>query len=871
MTPHSNKLTANHMGYSRQRIIIILIVAFLVPFAAWIIEMSAKGLAFSCHSIAQIHLSTPALWLIDFLPLVFVGSIWLSIKIGQIKIASLYKDIEQRDHDINKNALFAKKIGEGNYNADFKVDGNDDILGQSLLLMRDNLLDNQQKDAEQAWIAKGKDEISYILRLHNNIDTLAYDVLVKLIKYINIIQGALYLYDDNEQKLMNLTTYAYDRKKYLNQEFKIGQGLIGQCAYERDYIYRTEIPDNYATITSGILGSQKPRSLLLIPLITDEKLEGVLEFASIEPEIPEITIRFLREVGEIIARTIFNLRINQKTEKLLQEAQQMTQELRENQEELRQNAEEMRATHEELEHSNIKLEAKIQEVENAQKRLHSLLENASEVISIYNKEKKLTYISPSVTKILGYTPMEMMNGKDMDRLTRRGENDFNEMFDKLLDNPRISENIQYTFMKKDGEKIFIELTGRNLLDDNAIAGIIINSRDITERKRAEKEERMRSKMQSLSENSIEMIMRLNMQGQFFYANPIVTDYLGINNKEIINQNLTVLDNFTTLNDFIKNSIKNIKQSKQKVDAEISFTSAKMGDVIMHITAIPEFNENELETILFVGHDVTEAKRIEMEIQEKNYKITESINYAQRIQTSILPNNNIIRRHLPKSFILYHPRDVVSGDFPWFFVKDDNIYIAAVDCTGHGVPGALLSFIGYFTLNNVVDHDASYTASEILDQLHFDVRKTLKQDRPDADARDGMDIAFCKINLKKKELQFAGAHRPLILLRNGEIIEFKGNRKAIGGIPHPKKTENLFDNHVIEIMPGDKIFFFSDGLVDQIGGDDKRKFSIQQVRSMIITNKEESMSDYYEIFSKEFFNFMGELKQVDDVLLIGIEF
>lgn len=871
MTSFWKNITSNSASNKRQKVIVVFVVALLFPIAAWIIDLSVRNLPITLANLVEIHKLAPAIWLINIFPFLAAICAWSFLKSSQAKINLLSNEILQRDEDINKNALFAKEIGEGDYNAEFKVDGDDDILGQSLLLMRDNLLDNQQKDAEQAWISKGKDEISYILRLHNNINDLSYDVLVKLIKYINIIQGALYLFDEQKQTLQNLSTYAYDRKKFLNQEFKIGEGLIGQCAYEKDYIYHTEIPDNYATITSGILGNKKPKCILLIPLITDEKLEGVLEFASIEDEIPELTIRFLREVGEIIARTIFNLRINQKTEKLLQEAQQMTQELRENEEELRQNAEEMRATHEELELSNFKLEAKIKEVENAQKRLHSLLENASEIISIYSNTKKLTYISPSVTKILGYTPQEMMNGKDMDRLTRKGESDFNFMFDKLLENPRISETIQYTFMKKDGEKIFIELTGRNLLDDPAIAGIIINSRDITESKRAEKEERMKSKMQSLSENSIEMIMRLNMQGQFFYANPMVNNYLGIDSKVLINQTLSALDEIPTINEFIKNAIKSIKIEKQKTDAEISFDSNEMGKVIMHFTAIPEFNDNELETILFVGHDVTEAKRIEMEIQEKNHKITESINYAQRIQTSILPNDKIISQYLPKSFILYHPRDVVSGDFPWFFVKDDIVYISVVDCTGHGVPGALLSFIGYFTLNNVVDHDSSYSAAEILDQLHFGVRKTLKQDRPDADARDGMDIAFCKIDMKKHELQYAGAHRPLLLLRDGEIIEYKGNRKAIGGIPHPRKAEELFENHIIDISAGDKIFFFSDGLVDQVGGEDKRKFSIQRVRDLITNNPKASMPEFKQLFSSEFTSFMGELKQVDDVLLIGIEF
>ncbi|HNV51531.1 MAG TPA: PAS domain S-box protein, partial [Tenuifilaceae bacterium] len=525
---------------------------------------------------------------------------------------------------------------------------------------------------------------------------------------------------------------------------------------------------------------------------------------------------------------------------------------------------------EELEKSNAKLESKIKEVQNAQKRLHSLLENASEIISIYSSEKQLTYISPSVTKILGYTPNEMMGGKDFDRLTRKGESDFNEMFEQLLENPRIAITIQYTFMKKDGEKIFLEVTGRNLLDDSAIGGIIINSRDITERKRAEKEERMKSKMQSLSENSIDIIMRINTSGQFFYANPMVEQYLGIDYKDLINQTLTALENNPELSNFIKDAIKNICVNKEKVEGDISFES-KMGNVIMHIVAIPEFNENELETILFVGHDITEAKRIEMEIQDKNRKITESINYAQRIQTSILPNNRIIRQYLPKSFIYYHPRDVVSGDFPWFFLKDDYIYISAVDCTGHGVPGALLSFIGYFTLNNVVDHDSTYTAGEILDRLHYGVRKTLKQDRPDADARDGMDIAFCKINPKKKELQYAGAHRPLYFVRNGELVEYKGNRKAIGGIPHPKKAEENFENYVIDIQTGDRVFFFSDGIVDQVGGEDKRKYSPQRVRETILNNQKLSMPELSEVFSKDFEQFKGELKQVDDILLIGIEF
>lgn len=656
--------------------------------------------------------------------------------------------------------------------------------------MRDNLLANSKKEKEQNWISEGKDLISGILRMHNNINELAYEVVVQLIKYVDIIQGAFYIYDEEEQKLQNIATYAYNRRRYINQEFNVGEGLIGQCAYEKAFVYRTEIPEDYATITSGILGDKKPCSILIVPLITEEKLQGVLEFASIKDQFPQLTIDFLKELGEIIARTLYNLRMNQKTEKLLQESQKMTEELRANEEQLRQNAEEMRATQEELEISNRNLETQVKEVENAQKRLHSLLENASEVISIYDEELKLKYQSPSVLKILGYTPEEMMSGKDMDRLTAKGEAAMKEMFDLLLEDPHTPRTIQYTYIKKDGKKIHIETTGRNLLDDAAISGIILNSQDITERKRAEKEERMKSKMQSLSENSPDLILRMNTKGQFFYANPMVENFMGMKAAEIINSRIDELNIEPTLSTFFKETIRQVRKTNQKINEELTTPTAKLGERIMSFNAIPEFNENELETVLFVGHDITEAKQIELEIIDKNKKINESINYAQRIQTSILPSTTIIQEYLPKSFIFYKPRDVVSGDFPWFFKKEDILYISAVDCTGHGVPGALLSFIGYFQLNNIVDHDVNYTAGQILDKLHFGVRTTLKQDRIDADARDGMDIALCRIDPKKKQLQYAGAHRPLFLLRDGELLEYKGNRKAIGGIPHRKRRKKI---------------------------------------------------------------------------------
>jgi PAS domain S-box-containing protein len=863
-----------HINKKTHTITIGVAISLIIPISAWMIDLIAGHYYVNIPSLIGIHLVHPSLFYIDFIPVANGIILYLFLHHGK-KVETLYESrIKQRDELIYKNADFAKRIGQGDYASPFEPFGNEDALGKSLLLMRDNLVLNTRKEAEQSWIAAGKDQISNILRIHNKIDILAYETLVSLIKYINAVQGAFYLFDEDKQVLTNISTYAYNRKKFISQEFQIGQGLIGQCAYEMDIIYRTEIPSEYITLTSGIIGDQKPKSIIIVPLVSDEKLQGVLEFAFLLDELPDLTLHFMKELGEIIARTIFNLRINEKTERLLEESRQMTGELQENEEQLRQSAEEMRATQEELQRSNEELETQIQEVGNAQKRIHSLLENASEVISIYGEDLKLAYISPSVFSILGYTPEEMMKGKDFDRLTRKGETELRSMFKMLLQDASESVTIQYTYMKKDGQKIFLETTGKNLLTDSAIHGIILNSQDITERKRAEKEERMKSKMQSLSENSLDLIIRLNSYGMFFYANPVVEEYIGTKSTDLMNKTISDVQMPENLLEYFKTTLIEIKATPNKRNNQITL-KLQQGDTvvdrIMSLDAIPEFNENELETILFVGHDITEAKRIELEIADKNRKIEDSINYAQRIQSAILPDNSLIREYLPKSFIFYKPRDVVSGDFPWFFRRDDVLYIAVVDCTGHGVPGALLSFIGYFILNNIVDHEREYSAAEVCDLLHTGVRHTLKQNREDAQGRDGMDIALVKFDPRKNEIHYAGAHRPLYFLRNGELTEYKGDRKAIGGIPLGNKPEKNFTDYTISVEPGDKIFFFSDGLTDQLGGPEFKKYSPARVRETITQNQSCAMDQYNKIFETDFFTWKGKEKQIDDVLLIGIEF
>ncbi len=848
-------------------------LAFIL-LAIFIISLRAR-LQIDPGGLAAVHRNHPEIFLLYLLPLLFPILVHFHFKRSEQERDRYLKIVERKDETINRNAEFAKEIGKGNYSVHIIPEGDQDVLGKSLLVMKKNLLANQRKEHIQNWISEGKNLISNILRMYNKLEELGDHVLEHLVKYIDAIQGAIYLYNEESHTLVNLSTYAYNRKKYLTQEFRIGQGLIGQCAYEKDYIYRTEIPDDYFTITSGLLGDKKPASLLIVPLISDETLQGVVEIASLSPEIPEQSISLVKELGDIIARTVFNLRVNQKTERLLEESQKMTIELQVNEEKLKEHTEEMRVTQEELRKSNEQLEAQIKEVENAQKRLHWLLENASEIISIYDKNLRNTYTSPSSTRILGYTPEELMKGKDFERLTLDGQERMKEMFEQIVKDPSYIPTIEYTYVRKDGQQVSLESRARNMLDDPAVNGIIMNTRDITERRRREKEERIRTRMQSLSENSLDLIIRLSLEGRFYYANPVVEDYLGINPTGLINQNLAEIELPSGLKEYFDLTISGMRDAPRKSNHELIIpvqTGGRMLERTMNMVAIPEFSDSELETILIIGHDITEAKRIEKEIQVKNRKIEDSINYAERIQSSILPGIKQIQKYFPKSFIYYKPRDVISGDFPWFFPRKKGlVYLAAVDCTGHGVPGALLSFVGYFLLNNIVDHEEEYTAGEICDYLHEGVRRTLKQESQDADARDGMDIAFCRIDTANREIQYAGAHRPLYLLRNGELTEFKGDRKAIGGIPNRSKEELPFTNHIIPYRPGDKVFFFTDGMPDQLGGPENKKYSPKRIREAILERPGLTMNQYKNHFMADFDDWMKDAKQIDDVLLIGIEF
>jgi sigma-B regulation protein RsbU (phosphoserine phosphatase) len=257
------------------------------------------------------------------------------------------------------------------------------------------------------------------------------------------------------------------------------------------------------------------------------------------------------------------------------------------------------------------------------------------------------------------------------------------------------------------------------------------------------------------------------------------------------------------------------------------------------------------------------------IEEKNRDINDSINYALNIQKAVLPPIQKIDNELKDYFILYKPKDVVSGDFYWFDNKlstprgntpaQDITVIAAVDCTGHGVPGALMSVIGSTILNQTINRATVNNAGDALNTFNKKISETLNS------IKDGMDMSLCLINFEKMELQYAGANNPIYIV-NKELKEFKATKLAIGADSSETK---VFANNVIPLQKGDCIYLFTDGYADQFGGPNGKKLKYGKFKEMLITIQQHPMSEQKILLEQEFNDWKGNLEQVDDVLVIGI--
>lgn len=327
---------------------------------------------------------------------------------------------------------------------------------------------------------------------------------------------------------------------------------------------------------------------------------------------------------------------------------------------------------------------------------------------------------------------------------------------------------------------------------------------------------------------------------------------------------------------LKLALEYFKRYLETKEEVINEESAKVIKTIEHKNEVALLKrEAEVEKIknLELKKAYSEIADNRNEISKKNKEITDSIKYAKRIQEAILPSENYIKEILPNSFIIYQPKDILSGDFYWMSrvvnnANEELIVVAVADCTGHGVPGALLSIVGNNFLRLCEAESTVNTPAEALNFLNEGLCDTLRQKPEDSTIKDGMDISFISINQKEMKIYFAGAKSSLFIVRDNEIIEIKGDKHPIGSFLGEKLKP--FTDNVVHLQKKDQIYLFTDGYADQFGGDFGKKFKQYNFKKMILSIHELPMETQKRLILKDFQDWKGGHEQVDDICIFSLK-
>lgn len=281
----------------------------------------------------------------------------------------------------------------------------------------------------------------------------------------------------------------------------------------------------------------------------------------------------------------------------------------------------------------------------------------------------------------------------------------------------------------------------------------------------------------------------------------------------------------------------------------------------------------VETLALSNDDVRASSNLEADLKDRltyletrAYEMEESIRYAGSLQRSILPNERIFQNVFRDAFVLFQPRDIVSGDFYWIFQHHDDVYFAVGDCTGHGVPGALVNVAGNTLLRHIIRLEGVSDPALIIRLLDHELVSLFNEHLTNGATRDGMDIVFCKFNLKQMKGSFCGAGRPLLMVRNGELTEFKKGTHSIG---YSADGPKCFQTVTFDLEEGDQFYLFSDGYTDQFGGENVKKFNRNRFRNLLTSISEMPMEKQKKELVFSYQNWKGKQIQVDDICVVGI--
>ena len=516
---------------------------------------------------------------------------------------------------------------------------------------------------------------------------------------------------------------------------------------------------------------------------------------------------------------------------------------------------------------HYKAEKIIQQQQIQLKRLSLVAEKTNNIILILNKAGNVEWVSESFEKLNKITLAELIATKGPNILDISNNPRIAEILNRV-----INEKISLTYESKNTniKEAVWELSTISpvLNEEGELTNIIIIDSDITDKKKMEAELEKLSIVASKTDNAVVIA---NAEGVIEWANEGLAKMHSkkiVSPKHILGKNLLELSsnpNFeTAFAKCMQQKISVIYESESKNDEGKNFW------VQSTLTPILDSNNN-VSKLVIIDADITEQKHAESIIREKNKDITDSINYAMRIQNALLPDKEKINTLLPESFVLFLPRDIVSGDF--YFVdsirmNDGTMLIgfAVGDCTGHGVPGAFMSMIGTSYMKQSLKEHTVSSPAQALDFVSNQLNNLLFHHDDSHVIKDGIDIGFCVLHNSSLTMNFAGANRPVIIISKDGLTQIKGDSRAVGF----SEKKEPFTNHVVQLKKGDCIYLLSDGYADQFGGPKGKKFKHKQLLEVLQSIHEKPMTEQKQILFATFNQWKGHLDQVDDVLIMGVK-
>ena len=514
-----------------------------------------------------------------------------------------------------------------------------------------------------------------------------------------------------------------------------------------------------------------------------------------------------------------------------------------------------------------------QNLKESEEKYRELFDNSTDLIHSINKEGNFLYVNRVWREVMGYSEEEISKLSLFDIIHEDSKQLWNLLFESINTSGLAPEGRpSYYMVSKSGKKILVEGSVTVKVENGEILSLQSFLRDITEQEEiAEELKKSSDNMRHITETLTDAYYLFNItQNKYEYISSNCERVMGAN-QDFFYAGKSHTDTFVHPDDRAK-----VKQANKLVNAGAEYNieyRVIINDEIRWVNERSIAIRDEYKNIILnsgVCRDVTEAIHNQELLEQRNNEITQSIEYAQVIQNSVLPTTKEISALLPDHFVFISPKSNISGDF--YMVEqvrsnDMKMFTAflVADCTGHGIPGGILSLLCHALAKETFTRPEVNHPSEALDYIRSQLISLFRASE-DRKFHDGMDVAFCILNQETKVLHFSGAHNPCIIVRNGEIFELKGDRYHVGY----NDFNGKFTRQQFQTQPGDKVYLFTDGFTDQFGGPDHRKFMRKRFYELILELEKYPMAKQKEFFMDEFFEWKGDGEQTDDVTLMGIQ-